>query len=91
MVWNVTKDNITERLAVVEEHTWAPPSTRPAQTPKAEDKKEIEEKLGIKLGFSDFIKSGFWDVDDVLRPIYENAGEIMGRHFPYPGDEEGEE
>ena len=29
MVWNVTKDNIRVRMAVVEEHTWAPPLARP--------------------------------------------------------------
>ena len=38
------------------------------------------------LQFSDFTKSGFWDVDDVLRPIYEEASEAVGREFPYPGD-----
>ena len=43
------------------------------------------------MGFSDYIKNGVWDVDDVLRPIYEHAGEILGRDFPYPGDEEDEE
>ena len=41
----------------------------------------------MSLGFSDFTKSGVWDVDDVLRPIYEEASEAVGREFPYPGDE----
>jgi hypothetical protein len=26
-------------------------------------------------------------VDDVLRPIYEEAGKALGREFKYPGDE----
>ena len=87
MVWNVTKENIRTRLAVVEHHTWAPPGTRAPQAPKIADRKPWEERLGVSLEFSDFTKSGFWDVDDVLRPIYQEAGEAYGREFPYPGDE----
>ena len=84
MVWNVTKDDIRMRMAVVEEHTWAPPLARPAIPPKPEDRKPVEEKLGTSLEFSDFTKSGFWNVDDVLKPIYEEAGKAVGREFPYP-------
>jgi ribonuclease Z len=87
MVWNVTKDDIRTRLAVVEEHTWSPPLARPAIPPNPEDRKPWEEKLGVSLEFSDFIKSGYWEVDDVLRPIYEEASEVVGREFKYPGDE----
>ena len=39
-----------------------------------------------KMGYSDFTNSGYWDVDDVLRPIFEEASEAVGRDFPYPGD-----
>ena len=38
------------------------------------------------IGFSDFTKSGFYNVDDALRPIYEEASEVVGREFTYPGD-----
>ena len=38
---------------------------------------------------SDFIEGGVFDVDDVLRPIYEEASRKLGREFVYPGDEEG--
>ena len=38
------------------------------------------------LEFSDFTKSGYLDVDDVLRAIYQEASEAVGREFPYPGD-----
>ena len=41
----------------------------------------------MELEFSDFIAGGKWDVDDVLRAIYEEAGEALGREFTYPGDE----
>ena len=86
-VWNVTKKDIRIRMVVADEHTWAPPVTRPAAPPKPEDRKPWEEKLGVSLEFSDFTKSGFWEVDDVLRPIYEEASEVVGREFKYPGDE----
>jgi len=84
MVWNVTKDGVRTRMAVTEERTWAPPLARPAVPPKPEDRAEFEKMLGTSLEFSDFTKSGFWDVDDVLKAIYKEAGEALGREFPYP-------
>jgi ribonuclease Z len=87
MVWNVTKDDIRVRLAVVDDHTWAPPTSRPAQPPSLDDRTEFAERAGLDpkmIGFSDFTKAGFWNVDDVLRPIYEEAGDVLGREFPYP-------
>jgi len=90
MVWNITKDNIRVRMAEVDHHTWAPPLASPAEPPKLEDRKPYEEKLGVSLEFSDFTKSGKWNVDDVLRPIYEEASKALGKEFPYPGDEKKE-
>ncbi len=90
MVWNVTKDEIRTRIAVVEEATWAPPLASPAVPPKPEDKTKFAESAGVpidSLQFSDYIKSGYWDVDDALRPIYQEASETLGREFPYPGDQ----
>ena len=80
-------------MAVVEEATWAPPLSRAAQPPSKDDRIPFAKERGIpveSMDFSDFTKSGFWNVDDVLRPIYENASEHFGREFPYPeGDPEG--
>ncbi len=87
MVWNVTKDEITTRMAVVEEHTWAPPGTQPAIPPKPSDRDAVSERLGWELPYSEFIAAGKWDVDDILRPIYEEAGKALGRKFKYPGDD----
>jgi ribonuclease Z len=87
MVWNITKDEIITRMAVVEEATWAPPGTQPAKPPQMSDRDPYSEGLGVDLNFSEFIASGKWDVDDVLRPIYEEASRVQGREFPYPGDE----
>ncbi len=84
MVWNITKDAIRTRMAVVEEHTWAPPWTITANPPDMADREAFSQRLGWEVGFSEFIASGTWDVDDVLRPIYEEAGRVLGREFEYP-------
>ena len=87
MVWNVTKDDIRVRLAEVDHHTWSPPLAAPAEPPKMEDRAAFAKKAGLSDGslkFSDFTKAGFWNVDDVLRPIYQEASEALGREFPYP-------
>jgi ribonuclease Z len=89
MVWNVTKDAIRVRMAVTEEHTWAPPLAAPAKAPSLDDRKVFAKEYGLdqeKVGFSDFTKSGYWNVDDVLRPIFEEASKALGREFPYPED-----
>jgi len=65
---------------------WGPPMPRCWLRPSA----RFAEQAGIDIadiGFSEFTKGGFWDVDDVLRPIFEEASEALGRDFPYPGDE----
>jgi hypothetical protein len=85
MVWNITKDKITERMAVVEERTWAPPPVSPPNPPNMADRKEMEQELGAKLSYSNFIKGGAWGgVEGVLRDIYKEASQELGREFPYP-------
>jgi len=93
MVWNVTKDGIKVRMAVTEEHTWSPPTTRPAVPPGKDDRATFAKNKGLPaeaIGYSDFITNGKWNVDDVLRPVYKEAGEALGQEFPYPGDEKSE-
>ena len=74
MVWNVTKDEIRVRMAAFEHETWNPPVAYPAKPVSAED----------RVGYSPEIEAGRWNVDDVIRPIYEEAGEALGRKFEYP-------
>ena len=38
-------------------------------------------KIYDRFSFSDFTKSGFWEVDDVLRPVYEDASGILAAFF----------
>ncbi len=87
MVWNITKDKITVRMAETDEHTWAPPTTRPAQAPTKDDRGKFAQKKGLpadSLGFTDYISNGKWNVDDVLKPIYDEAGQALGKEFSYP-------
>ena len=88
MVWNVTKDEVRTRLAVVDDHTWAPPTTRKPQLPDIQDRKDFAKKVGVdSLEFSKFISDGVWNVDDVLRPVYKEVSESAGRTIPYPKGE----
>jgi ribonuclease Z len=89
MVWNITKDEIRVRMAVVEEATWAPPLTGAPQPPGGDADWEIfSKKMGVPVDaliYSDFILEGQWDgVDEVLRGVYEEASQKLGREFPYP-------
>ncbi|MGB5294292.1 MAG: hypothetical protein WBP34_05005 [Thermoanaerobaculia bacterium] len=73
--------------AILKEATWAPPAATPANPPDMADRDGLSERLNWEVGYSEFIVNGAWDVDDVLRPIYAEASQIVGREFPYPGDE----
>jgi ribonuclease Z len=89
MVWNITKDNIKVRMAVVEEATWAPPLVGAPEPPGGDpDRQKFSEKAGVPIDalfYSDFIKEGRWgEVDEVLHGVYEEASEVVGRKFEYP-------
>ena len=89
MVWNITKDKIEVRMAVVEEATWAPPLAGAAQPPGGDaDREKFSEAMGVPveaMQYSDFISSGRWgEVDGALRQVYKEASDAIGREFPYP-------
>ena len=84
MVWNVTKEGIRERMALVEEHTWSPPLATPAVPPKMADRDAESEKLGWEIGYTEFIAGGKLDYRDVIEPIYKEASEAVGRELKYP-------
>ncbi len=95
MVWNVTKDNIRVRMAVVEEATWSPPLVGTPQAPGGNHDRQIfSESAGVPMDamlYSDFIIGGRWaGVDEVLRGIYKDASETLGQEFPYPADQENQ-
>ena len=73
-------------MAVTEEATWAPPLAAPAIPPSSDDRAAFAKKVGIDIadiGFEEFTKSGYWNVDNILKPMYEEAGQAMGRQFNY--------
>ena len=92
MVWNVTKNDIKVRMAVVEEATWSPPSAIATQPPNKADLDKFAADNGIPteaVQYSDFIAGGVWgEVEEVLRGIYKEASEVLGKEFVYPVDKE---
>ena len=74
MVWNVTKDEIRTRMGIVDHESWNPPAAYPPEPVSADD----------RIGYSAEIEAGRLDVDDVIRPIYEEASEALGKEFKYP-------
>ena len=76
MVWNVTKDEIRTRMGIVDHESWNPPAAYPPEPVSADD----------RIGYSPEILAARLDVDDVVRPIYEEASEALGKEFKYPGD-----
>jgi ribonuclease Z len=74
MVWNVTKEKITERVALVNEHSWNPPMVTPPVPPDPND----------RVPYTPEVEGGRIDMDDVLKPIYEEASTALSREFPYP-------
>jgi len=93
MVWNVTKDDIRVRMAVVEEATWAPPLAGAAQPPGGDaDRQRLSKNSGVPVDallYSDFIIGGRWsEVDEALRGVYREASEVLGREFVYPADQQ---
>ncbi|MGB5457358.1 MAG: guanitoxin biosynthesis MBL fold metallo-hydrolase GntH [Gammaproteobacteria bacterium] len=95
MVWNITRDDIKVRMAVVEEHTWSPPLVNEPEPPREDDRKNYSKTMGVpaeSMGYSDFIKEGQWgEVHEALRGVYKEASEALGREFPYPADQKAKD
>jgi len=68
MVWNITRDDIRVRMAVVDEDVWPPPPSEEPQIPDA----------SLRIPFSDVISGGKLDVKDVIQPIYDEINEKYG-------------
>jgi ribonuclease Z len=68
MVWNITKDDIRVRMAVVDEDVWPP---QPSEKPQVPDP-------ALKVPFSDFIMKGKYDMKDVIQPTYDEINEKYG-------------
>ncbi len=64
MVWNVTKDEVTERLAVSTPYAWAVPGTARQPPPQP----------GVPDPMSDFIKNGEWV------PAFKAQNKLLDEH-----------
>ncbi len=74
MVFNVTKDDIKVRMAVIDEDIWSLPSI--TETLPADPKDRV--------GFSDFIISGRVNYEEVVKKVYENTNKELGTNVPPP-------
>jgi len=61
MVWNITKDKITTRMAIVDEDIWPPTATEKPVAPDASQ----------RVPYTDFISSGRYDMKAVVQPVYD--------------------
>jgi ribonuclease Z len=68
MVWNITKDDIRVRLAIIDEDVWPPPATEKPQLPDT----------STRIPYSDTILGGKLDVKDVLQPTYDAINKEYG-------------
>ena len=68
MVWNITKDDIRVRMAIVDEDVWPPPATEKPQLPDPK----------IRIPYSDLISGGRLDVKDVIQPTYDEINKKYG-------------
>jgi ribonuclease Z len=68
MVWNITKDDIRVRMAIVDEAVWPP---LPTEEPQVPDPSE-------RVPFSDLIAGGKLDVKDVIQPVYDEINKEYG-------------
>ena len=68
MVWNVSKDEIRVRMAIVDEDVWPP---QPSEKPLLPDPT-------LQVEFSDFIVNGKYDMKDVIQPIYDETNKKYG-------------
>ena len=74
IVFNVTKDDIRVRMAVIDEDIWPQPAVGEKLPPDASK----------RIGFSDFITSGRVNFKEVVDGIYSDINEKYGTDIPAP-------
>jgi ribonuclease Z len=68
MVWNITKDEIRVRMAIIDEDVWPPPATGKPQVPDP----------SLRIPYSDMIAGGRYDMKDVIQPTYDEINKEYG-------------
>jgi ribonuclease Z len=67
-VWNITKDDIRVRMAIIDESVWPPPATGEPLVPD----------LSLRIPYSEMIANGKYDMKDVIQPIYDETNKEYG-------------
>ena len=70
MVWNITRDEIKERMAVATHEAWSVPGAKRSPPNEADDNPEAE--------YTDWILNGKWDVSDVEGKMLKEFMEKYG-------------
>ena len=68
MVWNITKDDIRVRMAIVDEDVWPPPASGKPQVPDPSQ----------RIPYSKMIAEGRYDMKDVIQPTYDEVNKEYG-------------
>jgi ribonuclease Z len=76
MVWNITKDDIRVRMAVIDEDIWPQPAVGEKEPP---DRSK-------RIGFSDFTLSGREPFPEVVQKIYDEINTEYGTNEEVPTD-----
>ena len=74
MVFNITKDNIRVRMAVIDEDIWPQPAVG----------KKLPPDASKRIGFSEFITNGRVPFKDVVDKIYSDINKKYGTNIPTP-------
>jgi len=73
-VWNITKDNIRVRMAVIDEDIWPQPAVG----------KKLPPDRSKRIGFSDFVLSGREPFLKVVQKIYDEINAEYGTNEKVP-------
>jgi ribonuclease Z len=74
MVFNVTKEDIRVRMAVIDEDIWPQPAVQ----------KKLPPDASKRIGFSDYIEGGRVPYKDVVDKIYSDINKKYGTNIPTP-------
>jgi len=74
MVFNVTKEDVTVRMAAVDQDIWPQPPTQPKLPPD----------FSKRIGFSDFIISGRENFNEIVQSIYDDINTRYGTDVKLP-------
>jgi len=76
MVWNVNKDDIRVRMAVIDEDIWPQPAISP----------KLDPDRSTRIGFTDFILSGREPFTEVVQKVYDEINAEYGTDYKVTSD-----